>query len=195
MFQEEGPLGKGITVGKVQVALQSPDRSSNSIFGMLQDNARWMEGDDDAGSLADFANEVALSLLRKKDSWLSACSDSQWFSDKDAGKAEALFNEWSNKEAAKFEKEHIPEKDSEKGGATVVVVSIVIEIEGDTTVLDGAGFSFAGTQKVLNSIASNCIVDDGDVTNAVEVFWTPSDPEETVTSRDIIVDFPELIDL
>jgi uncharacterized membrane protein len=60
---------------------------------------------------------------------------------------------------------------------------------------DGAGFSLAGTQKVLNSIASNCKVEEGDVTNAVEVFWTPGDPKETLTSRDIIADFPELIDI
>jgi uncharacterized membrane protein len=60
---------------------------------------------------------------------------------------------------------------------------------------DGAGYSLSGTQAVLNSIASNCKVDDGEVTRAVEVFWTPSDPSETLTSRDIIVDFLELIDL
>jgi uncharacterized membrane protein len=60
---------------------------------------------------------------------------------------------------------------------------------------EGAGFSLAGTQSVLNSIASNCKVDDGEVTRAAEVFWIPGDPSETLTSRDIIVDFPELIDL
>jgi hypothetical protein len=34
MFEEEGMLGKGITVGKVQVALRSSDRSDTSIFGL-----------------------------------------------------------------------------------------------------------------------------------------------------------------
>lgn len=60
---------------------------------------------------------------------------------------------------------------------------------------EGAGYSLAGTQAVLNSIASNCKVDDGEVTRAAEVFWTPGDPSETLTSRDIIADFPELIDV
>jgi uncharacterized membrane protein len=60
---------------------------------------------------------------------------------------------------------------------------------------EGAGYSLAGTQAVLNSIASNCKIDDGEVTRAVEVFWTPGDPSETLTSRDIIADFPELIDV
>jgi Protein of unknown function (DUF1517) len=104
LFEEEGPLGKGITVGKVQVALMSSDRGPGSIFRMLQDNARWTDGDDESSSLADLAHEVCLTLLRKKDDWTAACSDSQWFSGNDSGKAEALYNEWANTEAAKFEK-------------------------------------------------------------------------------------------
>jgi Protein of unknown function (DUF1517) len=60
---------------------------------------------------------------------------------------------------------------------------------------DGAGYSLAGTQAVLNSIASKCRLDNAEVTRAVEVFWTPSDPSGTLTSRDIIADFSELIDL
>lgn len=104
VFEEEGPLGKGITVGKVQVALISEDRGENSIFGALENNSRWVQGDDEAGSLADLAHEICLSLLRKKDSWTAAHSESIWFSAKDAGKAEAKYNEWANTEAAKFEK-------------------------------------------------------------------------------------------
>lgn len=60
---------------------------------------------------------------------------------------------------------------------------------------EGAGFSLAKTQAILNAVASNCVVEEGEVTNAVEVFWTPGDPKETLTSRDCIVDFPELVDL
>jgi uncharacterized membrane protein len=60
---------------------------------------------------------------------------------------------------------------------------------------DGAGFSMAGTQAVLNSIASNCLVDEGNVVNAVELFWTPGEPSETLSSKDLIVDFPELVTL
>ena len=93
LFEEEGPLGKGITVGKISVALVSEDRGKDSIFGLLEDNARWIAGDDEAGSLADLAHEVCLSLLRKQDSWTAASSDSKWFGADDYGKAESLFNE------------------------------------------------------------------------------------------------------
>jgi len=102
MFEEDGTLGKGITVGKVQVALQAIDRSSSSIFGILEQKAR--AGGDSPQQLARLGNEVCIALLRKSDDWTAACSSSTWFSEKDAGKAERSFNDLANKEAAKFEK-------------------------------------------------------------------------------------------
>jgi Protein of unknown function (DUF1517) len=108
MFEEEGPLGKGITVGTVKVALMSPDRGNGSIFKMLEDNARWIADDNESSSIADLAHDVCLTLLRKKDIWTAACSDSKWFSANDAGKAESLYNEWTNIEATKFEKVCFP---------------------------------------------------------------------------------------
>jgi len=53
----------------------------------------------------------------------------------------------------------------------------------------------AQTKEVLTSIASDVMVGEGEVVNAVEVFWTPSDRNEVVTSRDLIADFPELVTL
>jgi len=190
MFEEEGPLGKGITVGKFQVALSCRDRS-------LLENLE--KESDDSGSepeeLSALANAVCLSLLRRSDDWTAACSESKWFSQNDAGKAESLFNDWSNQEAAKFEKEYIPSVASEKGGPTSVVVSLVVEIQGDETNFEGAGYSLKGTKDVLTSIASDCKVDDGYCLNGCEIFWTPGDREEILTKNDIILDFPTLIDL
>lgn len=60
---------------------------------------------------------------------------------------------------------------------------------------EGAGYSISQTKEVLASIASDCLVDDGYCVNAVEVFWTPSDRNEVLVKNDIILDFPELIDL
>lgn len=193
MFEESGPLGKGITVGKVQVALNCPERGPSSIYGLLASESRAMS--DDPYDLATFCRDVCLALLRKKDDWTAACSQSQWFSEKDAGKAESLYNEWTNREAAKFEKEYVPESESDKGGPTVLVVSIIVEIQGDETKFDGAGFSFSGTVDVLNALASDCMVEEGECLNAVEVFWTPSESDEVLTKQDLLMDFPELIDL
>lgn len=103
------------------------------------------------------------------------------------------------REATKFEKEYIGGSGGADGGApggpTTVVVSIILEIQGDATQLEGAGFSIAGTKEVLSSIASDVNVDGGQCLNAVEVFWTPGDKEEVLTKQDLIMDFPELIDL
>lgn len=102
LFEEEGMLGKGITVGKVQICLRANDRSTSSIFGLLEDHA---DLDSDANEdLARMANDVCLDLLRKSDDWVSACSTSKWFSGKDAGQAESYYNEIANEIATKFEK-------------------------------------------------------------------------------------------
>ena len=95
-------LGKGITVGKVQVCLRSSDRSATSIFGLLEDHA---DLDSDANEdLSRMANDVCLDLMRKSDDWVSACSTSKWFSGNDAAKAEGYYNELANEIATKFEK-------------------------------------------------------------------------------------------
>lgn len=195
IFEEEGMLGKGITVGKVQVALMSRDRSDNSIFGLLEDHAT--NTGDQPQELARMANDVCLDLMRKSDDWVAACSFSKWFKADDAGKAESFFNDLANKEAAKFEKDYIPDDDRDRsdGLSTLVVVSLILEIQGDSTKFDGAGYSIAGTKEVLASIASDCLVDDGYCVNAVEVFWTPGEPQEVLTRADMILDFPELIDV
>lgn len=187
-------LGKGITVGKIQVALRSSDRSDRSIFGLLEDHANL---DSDANEdLARMSNDICLDLMRKSDDWVSACSSGKWFSGKDAGKAESYYNQLSNDVATKFEKEYLPdEDDEEEGGPTLVVVSLVLEIQGDSTKFDGAGYSIMQTKEVLSSIASDCLIDDGYCVNAVEALWTPSERNEVLSKNDVVLDFPELIDL
>lgn len=198
MFEEDGALGKGITVGKVQVALDCINRGPDSIFALLEKSAN--NGGSEPWELAQLTNSVCLALMRKSDEWVGACSDSKWFKWDDAGKAESLYNDWANREAAKFEKEYVPtasggDSDAVSGGPTTVVVSIILEVQGDTTKFEGAGFSIAGTKEVLSSIASDVNVEGGECLNAVEVFWTPSDKDEVLTKQDLIMDFPELIDL
>lgn len=191
LFEEEGPLGKGITVGKVQIALLTSDRSRSSIFGVVKDAV----AEHSVGTsydLACLAQKVCLALLRRKDSWTAASSHSQWFKEEDSGRAESTFNNWVNGETVKFEKEY-PASVGDQGGATSVVVSLIIELVGDQTQFDGAGFSLQQTEEVLQSIASDVLVEDGDCVNAVEVFWTPGDASETLTNTDLLVDFPELI--
>ncbi|KAL3802724.1 hypothetical protein ACHAW5_003975 [Stephanodiscus triporus] len=225
-FEDTGPLGRGITVGKVQIALtvDGRERSSSdesSIFAVLERHGRDSSASSDVGGeydddyadgrgdsrLSRMCHEICLALLRKSDDWISACSDRRWFKEQDMGKAESVYNLWADREACKFEREHVPPESAsasasagaarDVGGApsTVAVVSMIVEIQGDETNFDRAGFSIAETMGVLTSIASDCRVEGGDCLNAFEVFWTPSDPTEVLTERDTIIDFPELITL
>ena len=159
LLEENGVLGKGITVGKVQVALISQERGKDSIFGDLERKARSTGGS--SAHLAILVKEVCLALLRRSDDWTAARSESKWFPFRDSSRAEALFNDWTDAEALKFEKvraqvvarrlwdnnelttrlcaysyakEYIPGTDTEeKGSSTMVVVSLIVEIEGDST--------------------------------------------------------------
>ena len=115
-------------------------------------------------------------------------------------KAESTYNLWADREACKFEREHVPPEGASTTAydgnfPTVAVVSLVVEIQGDNTNFDRAGFSLAETRDVLASLASDCRVEGGDCLNAFEVFWTPSEPTDVLTERDTIIDFPELITL
>lgn len=74
-------------------------------------------------------------------------------------------------------------------------VIIDFSLGNESSRFDGAGYSMAQTKEILASIASDCLVDDGYCVNAVEVFWTPGDKEEVLSRADVIIDFPELIDL
>ena len=218
-FEDDGPLGRGITVGKVQVALNVDgiERASggeNSIFAVLEKHGRDDGSDDDedydddddldAGGgdskLSKMCHEVCLALLRRSDDWISACSDRRWYKEQDMTKAESTYNLWADREACKFEREHVPPEGASTSAfdgnfPTVAVVSLVVEIQGDNTNFDRAGFSLAETRDVLTSLASDCRVEGGDCLNAFEVFWTPSEPTEVLTERDTIIDFPELITL
>ena len=75
-----------------------------------------------------------------------------------------------------------------------MLINISLRIELPSR-FDGAGYSIAQTKEVLSSISSDCMVDDGYCLNALEVFWTPSDRKEVLSKNDIILDFPELIDV
>jgi uncharacterized membrane protein len=47
----------------------------------------------------------------------------------------------------------------------------------------------------LQSLAADALTDEGDNVMAVEVLWTPTDPSQTLSDRDLISDYPELIKL
>jgi uncharacterized membrane protein len=75
-------------------------------------------------------------------------------------------------------------------GATYAVVTILLAISGDTTVLPMIR-SAGDVETCLNRIAVDAQVEDCVQTS--EILWTPTENNEILTKREIIVDYPELI--
>ena len=48
---------------------------------------------------------------------------------------------------------------------------------------------------VLQTLASEALTDEGENVMAVEVLWTPSESGTTLSKRELIMDYPELIQL
>ena len=78
--------------------------------------------------------------------------------------------------------------------ATLVVVSLLAAVRGDQTDL-GFVTSVNDLKRALQLLASNVVLERGELLVAGEVLWTPSEAEEVLTRSDMLLDYPELVDL
>jgi uncharacterized membrane protein len=195
-------LGPGTSVVQVSVALEVPNRDDpGSILSALNRISRTARTDSRVG-IQNLTSQVALELLRRKSSIVSASTRSKHFRDRQ--KAERDFNQVSVKERSKFEQETTSKfggvdysaGDRDRlpgtgvdGKATMAVVTIVMAIDGDSTQL-GQIRSMTDLENALQKIASDAKVED--CLQSVEILWTPEDRSETLTLRDIVADYPEL---
>lgn len=76
--------------------------------------------------------------------------------------------------------------------ATVAVVTIVLQIDGDSTSkqLSSNVNSIGDVEEALRTIAADSRVDD--CLRGVEILWTPEERDETLTMRDVLADYSEL---
>lgn len=198
-FEEATALGKGMTVVRLQVALEARDRSSSSILGTISSKAASCYPESPR-SLAQLVSEVCLALLRKEADWVAASSESKVFQGLDQtaaeDKAESHYNRMLTKELSKFEKEYVPAPGTPADGAkaTLVVVSLLAAVRGDQTDL-GFVTSVNDLKRALQLLASNVVLERGELLVAGEVLWTPSEAEEVLTRSDMLLDYPELVDL
>ena len=142
---------------------------------------------------------VALELLRRKSSIVSASSKFKHFSDRT--KASREYNNQSIQERGKFESETVSNYGgvdyTERGAgssvgdskATMAVVTLLLAIDGDSTAVPQIS-SIADIETALRKIASDSKVDD--CLQSAEILWTPEERYETLGPRDIIADYPEL---
>lgn len=197
----ESALGSGTSVVQLSVALEVPNRDDpNSILGALDRLARTARTDSRVG-IQNLTSQVALELLRRRSSITSATSSYRHFRDRN--KAGREFQSQSVKERSKFEREGVskfggvdygmegsnPVAQSVDGKATMAVVTLVLNIDGDSTKIPQIS-SISDVESALRKIASDSKVDD--CLQSVEILWTPEDRSETLSLRDVVADYPEL---
>jgi uncharacterized membrane protein len=195
----QSALGPGTSVVQLSVALDVPDRDdTNSILGALDRLSRTARTDSRVG-IQNLSSQVALEILRKRSSIVSASTSTKHFSNRE--KALREFNNRSIQERSKFETEtvskyggvdyaspvSIPSKNG--GKATMAVITLVLAIDGDSTKLNKIN-SMSDVEQALQKIASDSKV--GDCLQSAEILWTPEDRTETISVRDVVADYPEL---
>lgn len=193
-------LGNGVTVLKIQVGLQVSDRSAkDSILGQLDDIARTADVSTRQG-LSSLVSSTALALLRSFNTWVSAAGEDQQFSGKGG---ETEYSRLAIRERSKFEKEVNMMASRSAASSpylvdsrpTLCVVTLCVAIRGKSTKIGNSLNSAAKLRQALQTLAADAMTDDGENVLATEVLWTPQDEGDVLTKRDLIQDYPELIDI
>jgi len=196
-------LGPGVSVAQVSVAMEVPKRDDpNSILSVLDRLAYTAKTDSRVG-LQNLTSQVALELLRRKSSIVSASSSYKHHNNRN--QAQRQFNNMSVQERGKFEREtksvyggvdytgadrkQLPQSDSVSPQATMAVITIILAIEGDSTKIPTIR-STADVENALRQIASDAKVDN--CLQSAEILWTPEERTDTLDARDIAADYPGL---
>lgn len=181
-------LGPGNSVAKISVALEVPNRddpgSILSVLNRLGQNANT----ESRRGIQSLTSQVALEVLRRKSSIVSASSENRHFKSRTQALRE--FNNQSTKERGKFERENLGFGEAEGSSkATMAVVTLLISIDGDSTEIPQIR-SVNDVEQALRSIATDSTV--GDCLQSVEILWTPEERSETLSVKDVVADYPTL---
>jgi len=205
---QPNPLGPGATVLKLSVSMNVPNRDDpKCILALLDTVAETAETDSRVG-LQDLASEVALDLLRRKSSMISASSVCKHF-ERDILAIEE-YNKVSVEERSKFEYETVNRysgvdyKKKEKmstfrrlfvrsksvaSKATMAVVTILLVIDGNKTEIPSI-YGIQDVENALRTIAADVKIDG--CLQCADIFWTPADETETLLLEDVMADYPDL---
>jgi uncharacterized membrane protein len=197
--EDAGVLGGGATVMKIQVALDSNWSDRNNIMNTLSNIAAKNGAMSTRRDLSRLLSEASLAILRKENEWNAAAYEGELYGGS-GRRAEPAFQQLAIKERAKFEEETSPvatiAPSSVGSTPTQAVVSIVVALRGRSSgYISGNVRSMSDVARCLQGLATDALTDDGENIMAVEVLWTPSEPGNTITPRQLIEDYPELIRL
>lgn len=218
---ETGSLGSGATVVKIQLSLDSdwsqPDNIMETLGKLSSGNSRDRGLLTGRTELSTLLSETALALLRRKDAWSAAALAGERFTGGDdvAQRVEPFFQSAVVQERSKFEaevapshgtmnsdsnsnsKEYNTDQDFMGRTATQMLVSLVVALRGRSEVLSArpAAVTSAEVARCLQTLASEALSDEGENVLGVEVLWTPSERGRTLSSKDLLLEYPELMSL
>lgn len=197
---DSGSLGNGATVIKLQVALDEDWAGSNNIMTVLSAiAARQGSGLNQRAELSSLLSEASIALLRRQNDWRAATIAGERFKGNAAAQAEPYFQKTAITERTKFERESLPSIQREDGLAygprpTQAVVSLIVAVRGQSEALRRCS-SVADLRSALQSLASEALTDEGENIMAVELLWTPSERGDVLSKKQLILDYPELLEL
>lgn len=170
-----------------------------------------------SGGLASLASSVSLELLRSYEGWVAAKASSGRF--RDMAVAEQAFNEASMKERKKWSYENTVEDRAAlalaarregrgsrgpnsamaaaMAGKHLIVLTLMVacrNIGGKHLMPKKAG-SAEALESSLERFAAALLEKNGKNVLAVDVSWTPDGEGETLSRKDVILKWPELVDL
>lgn len=199
----DSALGPGVTVAQISVALNVPRRNDPSSILSYLDRLSSTARTDSRVGVSNLVSQVALELLRQKRSIFAAETEYKHYND--ANRAQRDFNNSAIRERSKFERESVNRfggvdyndgvkstnrmTDGFNPQATAVVVTLIVSIDGDSTKLSKIN-GMSDLENALTRIATDVKVDD--CLRSAEVLWTPEDPKDVLTERDVVADYPKL---
>jgi uncharacterized membrane protein len=191
-----GSLGNGATLMKIQVALDDDWSRRGNIMETLSSIASKQSDLSSRRALSQLLSDTSLALLRKSGDWNSLAYSGEYFNGRNSANCEPAFQKLAISERSKFEKE--VSGGAYSGGSskpTQVVVSLVVALRGKSQAYADNISSNRLLKECLQNLAADALTDDGENIMAVELLWTPSEPGATITPRDLIADYPELMKL
>jgi len=199
---DAGALGSGVTVAKISVGINVPNRHDRlSILSFLDRLSQTARTDSRVG-ISNLVSQVALELLRQKQSIFGAYVEYEHFSNGD--KAGRDYSSKAIEERSKFENESTNNYggvdysnketgslvvDGFEGAATSAVVTLIVAIDGDSTTFPKIN-GMRDLEQALTRLATDVKVDD--CLRSAEILWTPDDGKDVISERDVIVDYPKL---
>jgi len=195
---------RGASVMKLTVSLDADWNQNRNIMSQLSNLASKYSAMTDKSDLAKLLSETSLALLRTRSDWTAASFSGENYRESNFQKAESSFQQLAIKERSKFEEETSgdsgnmlfrPTSVASGPKPTQAVVSIVVALRGKSEIADLKLRGISDVSRCLEQLAADALTDDGENVMALEVLWSPSSPELTLSERDLILDYPELMRL